>query len=343
MEMLAMGIVTRCAVLTLFVSAAAFSLRAQDKSCTAIVILASASDEQGMPAGGLTAGSFSVKVGGKVAKVLSAAEQASRRKVAILLDASPSMRDDSNGKWSLAREIAAHIVENGPASETPPFAVFGETARPADRTSSLELMTSAQAFQQLAVTGLALAQPYTKPPRLFDSLYEGLALLGETRRGDVLFVVTDGGEQGSKTKPSALLNVLVRRGIRLFAVTLPTKYDAEVVVIRGASDAEALRQKENTDFLNLVDFSGGGLLRIHPNRRTNEWGFKFTDEERVRMATSLQLLYLRAARFYQLEVEVPKDVATALEQRLEISVNPPARRGTIRVDHVRKLIPCPLS
>jgi hypothetical protein len=312
---------------------------AQSKSCQTAPLLVAVLDEQGMPAPGLKAGDFHVKVNGKDAKVLQAAEEAKRRRAVILLDTNPGMRDDSTGKWTLAREIATHIVQEGPWEGVPGFAIFGDAGKKGESKTSLDPIENPKNYDFKAISaGIGLAGPTVHPAPLFDAVYDGFSMLNRPQLGDVLFLVTDAGDAGSKKKHKDVLDSLLAAGVRMYAITLPMRYDAQLVVSRSALSTDALQQHENTDFMNMVVTSGGSFLRILPNRRTNVWGFKFTDEERLRMATSLQLLYLQAARVYRVELEIPAGTGVA-RNKVEVSFDSPAHKK-LHVRHAKFIAPC---
>ena len=313
--------------------------QAQEKNCRPSPLLATVIDQQGMPVSGLQSTDFRVKVDGKEVSVSSIVEDSRKRRAVILLDTNAGMRDDATGKWTLAKEIATHIAQVGPWEDVSRVGVFGDAAQKGERATSLETIANLKNYDfGMISSGVALAGAKQHASPLFDSLFESVSLFQPPIAGDVVFLVTDGGDEGSKKKAKEVQEALLAHGVRVFAITLPMRYDAQLVVTGPGGGTDALTQRENTDFINLVVNSGGAFLRIQPNRRTNEWGFKFTDEERMRLATSLQILYLQAAKAYRIEwASLPGTVSSA-QRRLDISVTSANKRLTVR--HAKFLPPC---
>ena len=328
----------RCVAAWALLQLMSASAQSQPQECAASIVV-TVFDEQGMHVNGLKAGDFRVKVDGKDVKVTSAAEEGKKRRAVVLLDTNPGMRSDKTGKWTLAREIATHVLQTGPW-ETPRFAIFGDLKKKAGQQTSVSSIDEVRNYDfNTIAAGIALASPAVHPSPLFDAIYDGYSLFETPQAGDVIFLVTDGGDAGSKKNYKEVQEALLAAGVRLYAITLPMRYDAELVVTGPGSSSDALQQRENTDFLNMVVNSGGSFLRINPNRRTNEWGFKFTDEERMRMATSLQLLYLQAARVYRVNATLPAPAGAARSKRLEISLTSPANKK-LQLRHPRYVSAC---
>ena len=153
-------------------------------------------------------------------------------------------------------------------------------------------------------------------------------------------VVTTGGESGSKTKARELQDRLLAHGVRLFAVTMPMRYDVGLTYVRPGSGADDTVQKEHTEFLTAVKASNGKFLRLAPKRRSNQWGFKYTDDERMALATSLQVLYFQMAKYYRLELAPVR--AVDQHASLKVELNPPDRIKARKpqLTHPSKVHPC---
>jgi hypothetical protein len=314
----------------------ALPLCAQQPACTHRTTFVSVLDERGLPARGLAAGQFRAQLRGRPVQISSMQEDTLSRHVLLLLDTGESMHDMNSGKWQLALEVAAHVVENSPRNNDLKLAIFGKPGKLGARLDAGEPMAVPISFEDLS-RGLPLIDRAIKRPPLFDALADGLRLLEKPRPGDVIFVVTDGGEESSKIKSADLEQQLLATGVRIFSVTTPMRYERSGLTVNAPAFSE---QSENTDFLNLVTVSGGKSLRVLPKFFPNEWGFHFDDKERMALATSLQLLYLQMAHFYRLEFDLPQPLEKTAQFELDLLDSSGKPKKTFRLIYPRKLEPC---
>ena len=293
-------------------------------------------DERGLPVRGLTAGEFRAELRGKLARIVSAREDLNPRRVLLLLDTGANMRETSSGKWQLALEIATHVVQNSPSTNDLRFGIFGKSDKSGIHPTAGEPITRPASFEEL-MSGLPLVDRAIQRPPLFDVMADGVRLLEKPRPGDVIFVVTDGQNDSSKIKLGELEHLFLTAGVRIFAVTLPMRYERSGLTVNAPAFSE---ERENTDFINFTSTTGGKFFRVLPKFYPNEWGFHFDDKERLALATALQLLYLQMAHFYQLEVVLPQVVEKSCP--LEVAVMGPdgKTRKSLRLIHPQKLEPC---
>lgn len=311
----------------------------QTEPCRTQSIIVSVLDAEGFPLRGLEASNFQGELRGKPVRVRSVSFEAQPRQIVVLLDGSEDMREEKAGKWAMAQAIVEHIFENGPRGVEYTFALAGLPEKTPLRGIPEDRLFY-QRFNALML-GIPMATHNVRRAPIFDVISGGLSLFEKIEPGDVIFLVTDGGEQGSKSKSGDIQRELVQRGVRLFAVTLPMRYQRQVAVIRSNSgDTDYDEVGEATDFLQTARISGGGILRVLPKRGSSEWSFKFDDEQRSMVATALQRLYVQMTQFYRLELEFDRPVDRATSWKL--SVSPPAgqTKKSIRVVQPERMFPC---
>jgi hypothetical protein len=314
---------------------------AQDLACRQSLIAVNVSDERGFPVAGLSVSNFRAELRGKPLKILALSVDKRPRRIAVLLDASESIRSNSTGKWDLAQEIAQHFVQNGPPDAQISFDIVGSGSprmlRPLD---TKDVTFGSRSLGEL-LQGLPAVGPGERRGALFDVIHQGLTRIEKPQFGDVVYLVTDGDEEGSKRKPAEIQKELAQYGVRVFAVTLPMIRDLEFAVIRpGTTDSQFEAQHETTDFRDTISGSGGHIFRVRPNRRTNEWGFHFDEKERVALATSLQLLYVEMIQFYRLDLEVAAPLREPTNWKLELRLPAELAKKSLRVTYPAKLFPC---
>jgi hypothetical protein len=302
---------------------------AQDAGCLRMVAVVSVLDNRGMQVEDLDASNFHIEFRGRSATVEYAVKNTLRRKLMVLLDASETMRETSTGKWQLANLIAQHVLAYGPPASEVRFLTFGKALEPrlkADRT--IERPELADRMGQLMSGWFPAIGRGEKRGPLFDFLLEGLKQMEKPEAGDALFVITDGGEESSRARAEQVQQELLRAGVRLFAVTLPMRYEREISVVRpGSGDTPFDEQQENTDFMNTVRVTGGRALRVRPRLSAQGWGYDFSDKEKEALATSLQFLYVQMWNFYRLQITLPEAPHTL--SNWKITYEPP--------DNLRKI------
>lgn len=328
--------VSRFAAVALTLAA---TVQAQTIPCEKHTVIASVLGDDGLPLRGLTAQNFAGELRGKPIRVASVTALPEPRKIVVILDGSEGMRDASSGKWAMAQAVVGHIVENGPRNAEYTVAIAGLAEKKPVRGNAIEpyfLNKFSDLFQ-----GIPMVTHKARRAPIFDVIQGSLALLESSEPGDVVFLVTDGGEESSRVKARDVQRDLILRGVRLFAVTLPMRYERQVSVIRGGTgDTTYDEVGEATDFLETARISGGGILRILPKKGNNEWSFKFTDEQRIVVATSLQRLYLQMMHAYRLELA--SDAAGARSTTWKLKVTPPSGvpSKVLRVVHPTQIYPC---
>lgn len=313
--------------------------QAQTSSCEKYTVIASVLGDDGLPLRGLTAQNFAGELRGKPIRVASAAPLPEPRKIAVILDGSEGMRDASSGKWAMAQAVVGHIVENGPRNAEYTVAIAGMEEKRPVRGHAMEPIFLNK-FSDL-LQGIPMATHKARRAPIFDVIQGSLALLESSEPGDVVFLVTDGGDESSRVKARDVQRELILRGARLFAVTLPMRYERQVSVIRpGSGDTTYDEVAEATDFLETARISGGSILRILPKKGNNEWSFKFTDEQRMAVATGLQRLYLQMMHAYRLELA--SDAAVTRSTTWKLKVSPPSTGPgkSLRVVYPGQIYPC---
>lgn len=314
------------------------SAAAQATSCPTRTVPVVVLNAEGIPVTGLSASDFRGEYRGRPLRVTSATFMSAPHRIAVVLDGSPSMRQNNTGKWTLAQEIAGHILSYGPEASYS-FATMGGAApgvQAGDNTRPVFVRT----LEDL-IAGSMIRTPGGPRGPIFDLVRAGRNMLETPQPGDVVFLVTDGGEEGSKTKPAEVQQELLAAGVRLFAVTLPMRYDFELVITTPGSGPPPTEQREATDFLNLVTASAGKTLRVQATRKaSNEWGFRYDEQDKLRLATALQAMYLQIAYFYRVEVELPETVERPTRWKLEV-VSPDGKpRKGFQLSFPGFLVPC---
>ncbi|MGH9510346.1 MAG: VWA domain-containing protein, partial [Terriglobales bacterium] len=188
--------------------------RAQDDpACLTRIVRVTVSDQKGQPVIDLTAERFRGKFRGQPVKILHSRFQAAPGQLVIVMDASGSMRDLLRGQKGWV--MAGNAVAFAPASESLGLLIFSEGIK-----LRVELSSDRQAVMEklnayLGETGNAEGSGRTA---VRDAVQAALVMLAPVRRGDTIYLISDGGDNRSKVEDKDLRRALIQSGVRLYAL-----------------------------------------------------------------------------------------------------------------------------
>lgn len=306
-------------------------MRAQQDVCLHRSIPVNVLTQDGKIVTGLDAASFRGSYRHKPVRILSTTRDEQPRRILMLLDSSGSMtehRDD----WTVVLNIADAVV-----THMPPQTPIGLAAFAVKIDRSVELTSNRQKLEQELTELRRGSKLFPKGPRktaLWDAIQSGLAMLGAPQEGDVIYVISDGEDNSSKTNPPVLERTLLSAGVRLFALEL---YDAEFAdeIMEGSTGPQ-----------HLVDFvtTTGGLPLILP-RNQQAYGYALADKsgKPTLLGRSLALQLQQITAFERLEIELPEPIDKPRDWDLKVTNLGEFKARNLTVVYPRKLLPCPAS
>ena len=185
----------------------------------------------------------------------------------------------------------------------------------------------------------ALRGPGRTPPygrtALRDALLAATDLFKSPLPGDAIFLVSDGGENASKSKDSEFMGALRVSGVRVFAV-VPTLDPSIGARTPGVDRVDWVR--------GLVTASGGAFVPFHigtdvkPASGTKGWQLTKSGEEAIASATvgfANQMTH-----FYRLTVRLPQEVTKPSEWELNVVDSDGKRNKKWVVTYPNQFAPC---
>lgn len=308
----ALGVVLACLLV-------AASAQAQENPCLRRTVPVSITTEAGYPIQDLSKITLTGKFRGKPVKILSLEPNRQPPRIVIVLDASGSMLD--NLTWPVARKLARYLVEVSSPEAQVALLVFADTV---ERELNFE-QGRAKVAAQLA--SLPDQKNYRRGGRtaLRDSILRGLDLLKEPQPGDAIYVISDGGDNGSRKSWQDVERALLAAQVRLFAsvmLNLSTHRGTPEELAGPADIHDAARPSGgNTRVVNSSQFD--------PNR-VDEPGLKILA---VR-------LYRQIAEVYWAEVELPEAVDKPRNWKIELNKEKDAKTRGLQLHYPQKLLPC---
>jgi Mg-chelatase subunit ChlD len=271
-------------------------------------LLVNVIDRKGDAVKTLAKDSFRVKVNGKAATISEATYGLAPRRIVALLDVSGSMAGEAAGKkWQIASEAIEDLLKDSPADVSIALLTFSEHVQDKfdfsqSRASMLEWLARGANREGARVHGTTA---------LFDSILAATQLLGATRPGDSIYVITDGGDNTSHIHGRAIRKLLVNSQIRLFVFLLSEPLPLEMI-----AGGDSLKE--------IARATGGFVFGVSGHNRDVEfmpsWTYSFDDNEETRQRIKLytQALNIQVNGFYTLHFELPVAKEKAHKVSLEI-------------------------
>ncbi len=167
---------------------------------------------------------------------------------------------------------------------------------------------------------------------LWDSLLEALDRFGRSQPGDVVYLISDGGDNTSKTKPQAVEAAYVRTGVRLFSFVLISESTLGQTRPDEMGGASTLQEFTRFTGGNIIFLPAGGTLRLR--------NFSLGKKDKAALAYVLGGLYMQIKEFYWLEMTLPQQVDKPRDWMLKVANLPDSRRKDLQLRYPPKLFPC---
>ena len=302
---------------------------AQDASCLRRTLPITVHDSHWLQFHGLTPKDFQAKFRGQPVKILSVHPDTRPHRIVVLLDTSGSMRGEVSGKeWKLASSVAAHFGQANLKSTSLALFLFSDKV--------LEEIDFAQGNPVIANRLLNIWSDPTYVKKnvrgttaLFDTISSTLRSLGGSGYSDSVYVISDGGDNHSRSSFGNVRNALAAAGVRLHVTLLAP----ESLI----SPQESMGAKDLTD---LVMESGGLLVGPLGKTHTGYVSYDLPEDQRRALATQLSLMYLGMTNNDVIEIELPRPVDKLREWTLELS---PATKKVYKdlwIAYPQQLTPC---
>jgi Mg-chelatase subunit ChlD len=278
--------------------------------CQSPHIVVSVVSKQGGTIVGLPAESFHVRARDEMVTVKSAQAGAVHR-VVLLVDISGSI-SKSEREWDIARVVAGNLLVAGPSTLQVALVLFSDR------------VVDTIAFDRPAtdiVERLAKLENGKGRTAILDSVDYSIRLLQPAGLGDAIYIISDGGENASKTHGSDVERELVAQGIRLFAfIVQPKHYLATPEEAAGPSLLAELAQATGGA---VVDEDSAAAL-----------------DDRPKLSAILHRGYDQMAHFYDLQLSIPDRWAKKERLRLEVLDQDGRKLKDAIASYPQYLLPC---
>jgi len=291
--------------------------------CLRRTILVSVVDNTGKPVMNLDRNNFKLRSKALAAKVLAATPQKHAPRAMLAMDISGSMLDPPE-KAQVVQALALGIIN---AAGDAPLALVTFSEQINDRldfsTPKDTLVRTVQGIRRPAKPTAAKG----RQTAILDSLVSAAVMFAEPQSNDIILLITDGGDNQSRTQLSRLEALLLENGVRVFSLVL--------------ADPGAPAPVEATWLGAMTDLSretGGQELTILPAPVTSKW-----DASQTGLADAKangKYMYALAGINYRIDIEVDRVVGRAARLRLEAVASNGKELPGLRTLYPHELLPC---
>jgi hypothetical protein len=286
--------------------------RAQDDPCSKLLVPLTVRDTRGEVLHGLSAADLEVKVNGNAQQVENIHRETRPRRIVILLDASGSMKGVAKDiPWQKAIGSAQFLASLSEGRARLALLLFntkiieeiGFSGDNAAITKRLNELQKDQEFLNRRVQGAT---------HLYDAMGRALQLLGEPISADVLYVVSDAGENGSHLIFPDIKRKLLETGVRVFL----TRPEDPLLANRNRTPEEVSGPEDSSV---LVEQSGGASMTLSPK----EINFGFRTRPTPSLTDGVRMFY--AGLFDNDVLELGGTPPNLKKRDLKITLSSPAR------------------
>jgi hypothetical protein len=313
------------------------SLCAQTDACRSRELSVVVRDSRGVPIDDLLPEDFSARIKGKPVPAVSLTAGDRPRRAVMLLDTSGSMKGfQETGQWKLALAIVNQFANAFSPHGQLAFLSFDESIHETIDFSKGNSAVLAQLRRMMDGNGFSAKQVHGRTA-LFDAVHSGWQLLEKPSPADVVFVVTDGGDNKSRLKQEALERELIQSGVRLYAVL--------VMDTVGGSGGRTPEELNGPDILGELARTTGGELFGPVGYRRGHYIYydfsKYSLDDKMNIGQALMIFYEGLFHRKTLKLELPV-APFKKEETLDLKLSGSAERkwkGAV-ISYPQKLLPC---
>jgi VWA domain containing CoxE-like protein len=275
--------------------------------CESRTIAVNVLDHEGNIVADVKPAEFRAEFHGRPLEILSSSKSSAPRRVMVLVDLSGSLlRVEGVVHW-----LAENVMNSPPEELQLALVLFSDHV-----IDSVDFSGSREHMNRL----LTKLPPASGRTALFDTLIYATNMFGQPLPGDSIYLISDGGDNASKSRREDVETKLLATGIRVFAFN------------PGKSEPTNDEEETNVAAYMLRDLTGltGAtvpILKVEPFEK--------------QMVSVLQRSYRQTAEFYELHLQLPAEPITKpLRWDLQVVDAQGKKRKGVHVIYPRELAPC---
>jgi hypothetical protein len=308
------------ALLLLATQAAAQLNPSAAENCSRRTVVVTVSDKEG-PVMTLGRSNFLIESKSSALKIVAAAPRHRPPRAILLIDLSGSMRTE--GQLVVIAALARGFVDAAPPQSPLALMTFADRVKERFDFSMPKdvLLQKLQAISQ---------EPPSTPggrTALLDTLTEASHMFGASQAGDVIFLISDGGDNVSHARMSTVKKLLLEQGVRLYSfITFDQIFPTEEVNIC------------TEDLTNLSNNTGGRPMTFE---RLSRSGWDNSPDALARDSDMGRYMYVLAASSYDLELEMDGGIKSPIALKLKMVSSNGKELRNLQLLYPGEVMPCP--
>lgn len=322
----------RCLVSVLTLVLFARGAKAQEINCQRRILPVALRDKLNLPIQSISAADFEGRVHGKPIKILSLAPDPRPHRLVLILDTSGSMGSTAGESPLIILEfaLARHFFDVNRQRSQIALLMFNN-----DVTDVVDFARGNSAvgdkLQQIANDHNFVKTNVKGRTALHDAILEGLQLLDHPSSADALYVLTDGGDNASKSKAGDVTKRLAVTSVRLFAVILHQE--------SGYRNRAPEEQSGPGELSEIAEKSGGEILSAAA-WHGKQVALSADPEAKLKTQETLGRLYQTILQENLMEIELPFPIAKNEHWELKLSEAARQQWKSSQVTYPTTLISC---
>lgn len=269
----------------------------------------------------LVASSFKLTVAGVDADASSANISSGINRVVVVLDASGSM-GASQAFWAATNTLAQKVVASAPTTTDLGLVILSENS-PRAINFGLPRKELIAAIQQFKVAKGKTA--------LWDSLMTAAAMFGDAKPGDAVVLISDGGDNLSRTSPDTVERTFRTKKIRMFLMGVHgSLFPLGGLLVRGEEERVG-----SESLANMAKESGGDTSFDVSRFRTD---LKTSDPSLV-LKIAAQFLD-EASHYYVVHLTAKPEILKPKRLNISVVTTDDLPRKGVRATYPQQLLPC---
>lgn len=267
----------------------------------------------------LKAVDFRASVGKKLVHVTSATYDSGPRRIAVLIDVSGSMSEPP-GKLAWSLKFVQDFVSLAPTADSLALLTFASHIEDHMDFGQSRTALLTEVFRLQTPDREDLGEGMTA---LEDALVSAIGLLKKPRVGDAIYLVSDGGDNASRSRESRVTALLASAGVRVYSLLASPDVFTRQRTPEESPGPSGLR--------DLAIATGGNSQVFFPGRDTVR--------DRDQLTRLSQILHSEISSFTKLTVRLPEPLLKPDSWHLEL-VNAAGRQIKALVIYPHRLAPC---
>jgi von Willebrand factor type A domain len=278
----------------------------QDSSCDTRTVLVLVLNAKRQTLSNLKAENFAAEAKGKPLAVLSVLPNTVPHRLVVLLDTSGSMRDE---RLANAQQLAIALASSTDSRTEIRAYAFGET---------VEYLGSSNDYPDL-MKNLHVLRAAKSRTAIRDAVFKVMSELKNPGPEDMIYVISDGGDNRSETSQLNLTRALRASGLRLSAAVFPPPWPPM------AEDRDGMLALED-----LASRTGGFFTTL------NSWNSRKPGQDSI---NNIELLARLTKHYYKVTVRASEIEGSSRQWKLRLQNLPVDIKG-FRVLYPGELVPC---